>query len=275
MHKSTFFVLSADKSSPDSLLGGPYSDHIKFLAEEGSHTINRADSVESMKTALDAYNSDHPIVYILLHVTMADVAPYIALVREIRLERKMISFITVYLDSTAPSSYVNTAYAVDVSRIFEAGASMVTDSSSDVISSMVAKMGWWLPGGRVNTGENLQATAVRETKEESGIDVDIKGILRMEYSPNSKYSRMRLIFYAEPLNEDQLPKSIPDYESVGAAYVSLQELDRMQLRGKEPKMWMRYLDNGGQIYPISLLTLENAPLSKSGTTSPLNQSIQM
>lgn len=39
--------------------------------------------------------------------------------------------------------------------------------------------GWWLPGGRVEPGERLIDAAIRECKEESGIDVKVLGILRI------------------------------------------------------------------------------------------------
>lgn len=37
--------------------------------------------------------------------------------------------------------------------------------------------GWWCPGGSALYQENFATTAIRECKEESGIDVDLKGIL--------------------------------------------------------------------------------------------------
>ncbi|KYQ88764.1 hypothetical protein DLAC_10797 [Tieghemostelium lacteum] len=123
-----------------------------------------------------------------------------------------------------------------------------------------AGRGYWLPGGRLNVNESMQTCAKRETKEETGIDIELKGILRVEYSPMMNYSRMRVIFYAEPVDENQLPKSIPDYESVGACYVTVDELKRLNLRGKEPVLWFNYVSNGKPIHPLSLLSLENAML---------------
>jgi 8-oxo-dGTP diphosphatase len=38
-------------------------------------------------------------------------------------------------------------------------------------------VGYWLPGGRVNNGEKLTKAAIRECKEEVGIDIKITGIL--------------------------------------------------------------------------------------------------
>jgi 8-oxo-dGTP pyrophosphatase MutT (NUDIX family) len=105
---------------------------------------------------------------------------------------------------------------------------------------------------------------MRETLEEAGIEVTLKGILGFEYNPcgmnqrsSSYLVRMRVIFYAEPsvAGLQQLPKSCPDFESVGACWCSYEELmELIPLRGSEPKKWAKYLMEGGMIYPLSLLT---------------------
>ena len=60
--------------------------------------------------------------------------------------------------------------------------------------------GWWIPGGAVDEGESFQQAARRECKEEASINIDIKGVLRVEHSVQGDGSeaRMRVIFYAEP-----------------------------------------------------------------------------
>ncbi|EGC35973.1 hypothetical protein DICPUDRAFT_78326 [Dictyostelium purpureum] len=121
-----------------------------------------------------------------------------------------------------------------------------------------AGRGYWLPGGRLNTNESLQQCAIRECKEETGIDIELKGILRVEYSPFQQYSRMRVIFYAEPKDENQPPRQVPNYESMGGLWVSTKDLSSLDLRGKEPTIWFNYVEKGKDIYPLSLLTLENA-----------------
>lgn len=95
--------------------------------------------------------------------------------------------------------------------------------------------------------------------------------------------RMRVIFYAEPIALDgqeasvlpqsvaasdlsevdvirlarryTTPKSSPDYESAGAVWCSYQDLvgGQIRLRGSEPARWAKYLEEGGAIYPLSLL----------------------
>lgn len=113
-----------------------------------------------------------------------------------------------------------------------------------------ASQGFWCPGGAVDPGEQLKIAAKRETKEEAGIDIELKGILGLEYNPcgfdrrqNAYFVRMRVIFYAEPTPEGllQMPKSRPDFESAGACWCSLEEIQNntVKLRGSEPRKWSK------------------------------------
>lgn len=72
---------------------------------------------------------------------------------------------------------------------------------------------------------------------------------------------MRVIFLAEPIDESQRPKSIPDFESAGSTWISFRELESVALRGNEPLNWTQYLENGGVVYPLDLVTREGAPCS--------------
>lgn len=76
------------------------------------------------------------------------------------------------------------------------------------------------------------------------------------------YCRMRVIFLARPADpESTTPKGTPCFESVGAAWASVEELELLPLRGQEPRVWLPYVAQGGPVYPLSLLTREGAPLA--------------
>lgn len=142
-------------------------------------------------------------------------------------------------------------------------------SISDSFSS------YWLPAGRVDPGESFQEAAIRETKEEAGIDIKLTGVLQFQYRPRDlgggvlffswwcsplphSCQRMRVVFLGEPVDASQAPKSIPDYESQGAEWMTHAKIKdlakRGKLRGMEPAYWTSYLEDGGPVYPLSLIS---------------------
>merc|ERR1711991_50691 len=88
--------------------------------------------------------------------------------------------------------------------------------------------GWWLPGGFVENGDDHVSTAHKETLEEAGIKIKLLGVLHVQSSISQRGARQRAIFYAVPLDEHQKPKSVPDEESLGARWMTVQELEGLQ-----------------------------------------------
>jgi 8-oxo-dGTP pyrophosphatase MutT (NUDIX family) len=111
---------------------------------------------------------------------------------------------------------------------------------------------WYLPAGRVEAGESLIAAAVRETREEAGLDVRLTGLLRLEHTPFPKHTRVRAIFLAEPAGDTSL-KQEPDDESQTANWVGLNELPGYALRDPALHDLFRYVVEGGRTYPLSVL----------------------
>lgn len=155
-------------------------------------------------------------------------------------------------------------FAIVVVENPETGLWLAVDESRD--------RGWWLPGGFVECGDDLYSTAHKETAEEAGIDIVVKGLLRMESGITTRGARFRAILYAHPKDPNQAPKSVPDDESNGASWVSiatLEEWDKQgKLRGDELLQWAKYIRNGGTIYPLSALTTEQCAVGASTYQPP-------
>ncbi|MEK3822371.1 NUDIX hydrolase [Cytobacillus sp. FSL W8-0315] len=50
---------------------------------------------------------------------------------------------------------------------------MVLNEQKEVLLIKGPRRGWEMPGGQVEEGESLKDAAIRETKEETGIDIEV------------------------------------------------------------------------------------------------------
>jgi 8-oxo-dGTP pyrophosphatase MutT (NUDIX family) len=118
---------------------------------------------------------------------------------------------------------------------------------------------WYFPAGRVEPGESLAAAACRETLEEAGLRVQLDGVLRIEHQLIPGGARVRVLYTARPL-DDTPPKQQPDEESLGAAWVRLEDLARLPLRSDEVARVLTEISQGAPIYPLSVIAPEGSSL---------------
>jgi len=140
--------------------------------------------------------------------------------------------------------------------------------------------GWGFIAGLVDPPENFFDAGLREAKEEAGIDIEIKGILRFEYNEREpNVSTHKMIMYAEPKDPDQELKQEADNnsgkpleETEEARWLSIDELLKLKYgkpgwRGNGLYDWIRYIEKGGQIYPTSLFVPEGTPVKEEKSSS--------
>lgn len=144
-----------------------------------------------------------------------------------------------------------------------AGFSLVVCRSSDGRFLMVNEVAdncmggvpaYWLPAGRVDQGEGFLEAARRETMEEGGVEVEVNGVLRFTLSNlGTNQPCPRLILLAEPIGSQAeagrapQPKTVPDWESVGAMWVypeQLAPLRGLDYRSTDPARYFPAVASG-------------------------------
>jgi len=76
-------------------------------------------------------------------------------------------------------------------------AAIVVNEKNELLLVKGPRRGWEMPGGQVEEGESLSQAAIRETKEESGIDIEI--IKFCGIFQNVENSICNTLFLAKPI----------------------------------------------------------------------------
>ncbi len=100
---------------------------------------------------------------------------------------------------------------MEVPKHIISAAAIVINDNNELLLIKGPRRGWEMPGGQVEEGESLKAAAIRETKEESGIDIEIMkfcGIFQ-----NVTASICNTLFLAKPIGG--IPTTSPESLEVG------------------------------------------------------------
>jgi 8-oxo-dGTP pyrophosphatase MutT (NUDIX family) len=110
---------------------------------------------------------------------------------------------------------------------------------------------FYLPAGRVERGENLIAAAVRETAEEAGVVIGLRGLLGFDHDETAGVcarARLRFVFvgYLAVLAP---PKTRGDEHSRGARWCTKEEIRRLPLRHAEVLDWIERYEHADALLP--------------------------
>jgi len=96
-------------------------------------------------------------------------------------------------------------------------AAIVLNEKREILLIKGPLRGWEMPGGQVEEGESLAQAAVRETKEESGVDIEI--IRFCGIFQNVEKSICNTVFLAKAIGGNPIATN----ESLKSGYYSVEE----------------------------------------------------
>lgn len=91
----------------------------------------------------------------------------------------------------------STSHIYTSPKHFVSAATIVLNDVNEVLLIKGPKRGWEMPGGIVEEGESLKNAAIRETKEESGIDIEVLKFCGIFQNVNK--SICNTLFLAKPI----------------------------------------------------------------------------
>ncbi|KQX59676.1 MULTISPECIES: NUDIX domain-containing protein [unclassified Streptomyces] len=124
--------------------------------------------------------------------------------------------------------------APDPNSLVVAASAVVTDAHGRLLLQLRRDNGLWaLPGGAMDMGDSLPGTAVREVKEETGLDVEVTGLVGtytdprhvIAYSDGEVRRQFNVCFTARIVGGDLAVSE----ESTELRFVAPEELDSLPM----------------------------------------------
>lgn len=130
--------------------------------------------------------------------------------------------------------YEDDPHAPTANSLVPAASVVVVDEAGRILLQRRADNGMWaLPGGAMNIGESLPECAVRETREETGYEVELLGIVGTYTSPRHVFAyddgevrqEFSICFLARPVGGSLTVSS----ESTDVRWFELSEVDGLPM----------------------------------------------
>lgn len=135
--------------------------------------------------------------------------------------------------------YYDDPAAPPANSIKPSASAYVTHEGRVLLIERTDNGNWTMPGGAMDAGESLPACAVRETREESGLDVEVDGLVGTYTDPlhvihydhgrpdDEVRQEFTVVFRAHPLDPSQAPSTSD--ESRRVQWVALDDVDELAM----------------------------------------------
>ena len=114
---------------------------------------------------------------------------------------------------------------MDFNRIDVAYSLLLDKDKEKILVVLNGNNTWSLPGGGVEKGETLEQAAIRETKEETGYDIKVDGIVSLNEAFIDNNHVLFIVFKGQIIQE---PNQIPLEENIlKVEWVDLKVADKL------------------------------------------------
>ena len=138
-------------------------------------------------------------------------------------------------------------------RLIPAASAVVADDDGRILLARRRDNDLWtIPGGAMEPGESISQTAIREVKEETGIDVEVISLVGVysnpnhvvEYSDGEVRQQFSICFACRPIGGEPTTSD----ETSEVAYLTRDELDGVALHPSIRLRIEHYLDHRSEPY---------------------------
>lgn len=150
--------------------------------------------------------------------------------------------------------YINDPNAPEANSLVPSVNTIVTNDAGHVLLIERTDNGnWSLPGGAMDLGETIRQAAVRETIEETGVQIEVTGISGIYTDPrhvlhytsnNEVRQEFSVVFTARPLSGQPTPSN----ESSRVEWVAPDELDHLRIHPSMRKRLSYFLSGRTEPY---------------------------
>ncbi|MBF6439482.1 NUDIX domain-containing protein [Nocardia cyriacigeorgica] len=153
----------------------------------------------------------------------------------------------------ARTEFYDDPAAPEPNSLVVAASAVVCDDKGRILLQRRADNGLWaLPGGAMEMTESLPGCAVREVKEETGLDIEITGLVGtytdprhiIAYSDGEVRRQFNVCFLAQVTGGDL---AISD-ESIELRFVDPTDLDNLEIHHTQRLRLTHYLEGRGTPY---------------------------